>query len=71
MHELAPYVATVVAFIAAFVTAYLKGRNDANSKVKLEKAEANEETHERINEVAPIDLSDRNDIVERLRRRGQ
>jgi hypothetical protein len=71
MLDLAPYVAAIVAAIAAFATAYFKGRKDADTKNKLEKVESNEETHERMDIVPPVDPSDHDDILERLRNQGK
>jgi hypothetical protein len=71
MLDLAPYAAVIVGAIVAFATAYFKGRKDANTNNKLEKVEANEKTHERMDIVSPVDPSDHDDILERLRNQGE
>ena len=71
MLELAPYAAAIIGAVAAFATAYFKGRRDADTKHKIQKAEANEKTHERIDGVAPVDPDRRTDIIDRLRKQGQ
>jgi|TARA_B110000908_G_scaffold161809_1_gene206543 hypothetical protein len=71
MFDLAPYAAAIVAAVVAFATAYFKGRKDANTKNKLEKVEANEQTHERMDHLPPVDPSDHDDIIERLRDQGE
>jgi hypothetical protein len=71
MLDLVPYAAVIVAAIAAFATAYFKGRKDADTKNKLEKVEFNEQTHERMDIVPPVDPSDHDDIIERLRSQGK
>jgi hypothetical protein len=71
MLDLAPYAAAIIAAVAAFLAAYGKGRKDAKTQETLQKAKADEKTHERINSVAPVDPDNRAGIVERLRRLGQ
>jgi len=71
MLDLAPYAAAIVAAVVAFSTAYFKGRKDESTKNKLEKAEANEKTHARMDIVPPVDPSDHDDILERLRDQGE
>jgi hypothetical protein len=71
MLDLAPYAAAIIGAVAAFATAYFKGRKDADNKNKIQKAKADEKTHERINSVAPVNPDNRAGIVERLRRLGQ
>jgi hypothetical protein len=71
MLDLVPYAAAIVAAIAAFATAYFKGRKDADTKNKLEKVESNEQTHERMDIVPPVDPSNHDDIRERLRDQGK
>ena len=71
MLDLAPYAVAIVGAIVAFATAYFKGRKDANTKNKLQKVEANERTHERMDIVPPVDPHDHDDIRERLRDQGK
>lgn len=71
MIDFAPYIAAIAAFVGAIFAAFAKGKASANTKHQIEKADANEATHERINEVQPVDPSDHDDVVKRLRKRGQ
>jgi hypothetical protein len=71
MLDLVPYAAVIVGAIAAFATAYFKGRKDADTKHKLEKVESNEQTHERMDIVPPVDPNDHSDVIERLRDQGK
>jgi hypothetical protein len=71
MLDLAPYAVAIVGTIVAFATAYFKGRSDQNKSHQLEKAEFNEQTHERMDIVPPVDPHDHNDIRERLRDQGK
>lgn len=50
---------------------YLTGRKQANSKHKRKELEADVKTHERINEIEPVDPDDRSNIVGRLREHGK
>lgn len=71
MIDLAPYIAAIVAFVGVVLAAFTKGKKSANDKIRIEKAKADEATHERIDATPPVDPSDHDDVVERLRRLGQ
>lgn len=66
-----PYVAAAGAAIVAMLTAYGKGRKDANTKHIVKKAKSDEKTHDRINKVTPVDPADRRAVRERLRDLGK
>lgn len=66
-----PYIAAAGAAIVAMLTAYGKGRKDANTKHIIKKAKADEKTNERINNITPVDPADRRDIRDRLRDHGK
>ena len=69
--QFAPYIAGLVALLAGLFGVYVKGRRDANNKHQLEKAEANEQTHKRMDHLPPVDPNDHDDIIERLRRHSE
>lgn len=71
MFDIAPYIAAIAAFVGVVWAAFSKGKKSANDKHKIEKAEANEDTHSRIDAVSPVDPSNHNDVVNRLRKLGQ
>ena len=66
-----PYIAAAGAAIVAMLTAYGKGRKDANTKHIVKKAKSDEKSHDRINKVTPVDPADRSDIRERLRKHSK
>ena len=69
--QFAPYIAGLVALLASVFGVYVKGQKDANNKHQLEKAEANEQTHKRMDHLPPVDPNDHDDIIERLRKHSQ
>jgi len=66
-----PYVGGAVASLAVLVGAYFKGSANEKAKMAAKKAKANDDTHKRIDKVEPVDPSDHNDVVKRLRNLGQ
>lgn len=66
-----PYIAAAGAAIVAMLTAYGKGRKDANTKHIVKKAKSDEKSHDRINKVTPVDPADRSSIRERLRKHSK
>jgi hypothetical protein len=71
MLDLVPYAVAIVGAIVAFATAYFKGRKDESTNNKLERVEANEQTHERMDTVPPVDPNDHSDVIDRLRDQGK
>jgi|TARA_B110000908_G_C9912943_1_gene296161 hypothetical protein len=49
----------------------LFGRSSANKTHKIKKAKAHEKTHDRINQITPVDPDDRDDIERRLREHSE